>query len=293
MSKIAHIKRRIKSVKNTRQITRAMQLVAASKMKRAQDRALASRDYSLLLARMLHVAISHTSEINHPLMTKRSVKKRGILLISSDKGLCGAMNANLFRSVAEIEGEADFVSVGRKGKQFLSRAGKNLVADFTVSDKVGYGEVRPVIEFLIKSYMDGEIDTVEVLFPRFVNTMLQEPVTVRILPLLNLEEEIDKLKVKGEENTLDETEDDREIKYEPDVETILRDLPELFIKQEVYQFFLSAKASEHSARMVAMKSATDNASSLVDDLTLKFNKARQAAITQEILEIAAATASNK
>ncbi len=293
MSKIAHIKRRIKSVKNTRQITRAMQLVAASKMKRAQDRALASRDYSLLLARMLHVAISHTSEINHPLMTKRSVKKRGILLISSDKGLCGAMNANLFRSVAEIEGEADFVSVGRKGKQFLSRAGKNLVADFTVSDKVGYGEVRPVIEFLIKSYMDGEIDTVEVLFPRFVNTMVQEPVTVRILPLLNLEEEIDKLKVKGEENTLDETEDDREIKYEPDVETILRDLPELFIKQEVYQFFLSAKASEHSARMVAMKSATDNASSLVDDLTLKFNKARQAAITQEILEIAAATASNK
>ena len=293
MSKIAHIKRRIKSVKNTRQITRAMQLVAASKMKRAQDRALASRDYSLLLARMLHVAISHTSEINHPLMTERSVKKRGILLISSDKGLCGAMNANLFRSVAEIEGEADFVSVGRKGKQFLSRAGKNLVADFTVSDKVGYGEVRPVIEFLIKSYMDGEIDTVEVLFPRFVNTMVQEPVTVRILPLLNLEEEIDKLKVKGEENTLDETEDDREIKYEPDVETILRDLPELFIKQEVYQFFLSAKASEHSARMVAMKSATDNASSLVDDLTLKFNKARQAAITQEILEIAAATASNK
>jgi F-type H+-transporting ATPase subunit gamma len=292
MSKIAHIKRRIKSVKNTRQITRAMQLVAASKMKRAQDRTLASRDYSQLLARMLHVAIAHSSEIHHPLMVERPVKKRGILVVSTDKGLCGALNANLFRTLAEIEGDAAFVSVGRKAKQYLSRTGRNLIADFSVSDKVGYGEVRPVIEFLLDAYQKEEIDTVEIVFPRFINTMLQQPMNVKILPLVNLDEEIEKLRLKGEEDTLDEIEDGREMKYEPNVETILNDLPELFIKQEIYQFMLSSKASEHSARMVAMKSATDNASTLVDSLTLKFNKARQAAITQEILEIAAATASS-
>jgi len=292
MSKIAHIKRRIKSVKNTRQITRAMQLVAASKMKKAQDRTLASRDYSLLLARMLHVALSHGREIQHPLMEEREVKTRGILLLTSDKGLCGALNGNVFKLLSEIEKDAAYVSVGRKGKQYLSRTGRNLIADFTVTDRVGYGEVRPVVEFLLEAYREKQIDTLEIVFPRFINTMVQQPMNIRLLPLANLEEEIGKLRVKGEEDTLELTQDEREMVFEPDMESILNDLPEMFVKQQIYQFILSAKASEHSARMVAMKSATDNASSLVDELTLKFNKARQAEITQEILEIAAATASN-
>lgn len=292
MSKIAHIKRRIRSVKNTRQITRAMQLVAASKMKRAQDRALAGREYAMLLARMMQVAISHSDDIQHPMMEARTVKKRGILTITPDKGLCGALNANLFRLISEIKGDADFVNVGRKGKQYISRTGRNLVADFPVSDKAQYAEVRPIVEYMTNAFLEGEIDTVEIAFSRFINTMVQEPKILKILPLVDLEDCLEQLKLNDEEDTLESTADDREIKYEPDVQSILEELPLLFVKQQIHQFILSAKASEHSARMVAMKSATDNASSLVDDLTLKFNKARQAAITQEILEIAAATASN-
>jgi len=292
MSKIAHIKRRIKSVKNTRQITRAMQLVAASKMKRAQDRALAGREYSMLLARMMQVAISHSETIEHPLMEQRPVKKRGILTITTDKGLCGALNANLFRLISEIEGESNFVNIGRKGKQYLSRTSRNLVADFPVSDKVMYSEIRPIVDYMINAFLEGEIDTVEIAFPRFINTMIQQPMVLKILPMVDLKECLTQLKLKNEENTLESTADEREIKYEPDVQTILAELPELYVKQQIHQFILSAKASEHSARMVAMKSATDNASKLVESLTLKFNKARQAAITQEILEIAAATASS-
>lgn len=292
MSKIAHIKRRIKSVKNTQQITRAMQLVASSKMKRAQDRALAGREYAMLLARMMHVAISHSQEMTHPLMEARSVKKRGILAITSDKGLCGAMNANLLRLISQVEGDCDFVSVGRKGKQFLSRTNRNLIADFSISDKVDYREVRPIVEFMVKSFLEGEIDTVEIAFPRYINTMIQKPLLLKILPIVDLEECLEMLCLKNEDDALDAIQDEREIKYEPDVKTILDELPALFVKQQIHQFILSAKASEHSARMVAMKSATDNATSLVDSLTLKFNKARQAAITQEIIEIAAATASS-
>lgn len=292
MSKIAHIKRRIKSVKNTRQITKAMQLVAASKMKRAQDRALAGRDYALLLARMMHVAISRSEGVRHPMMEHRDVKTRGILTITSDKGLCGAMNGNILRLLSETKDNCKFVNVGRKGKQYLSRTGRNLVADFPVSDKAQYAEVRPIVEFMVKAFLDGEIDTVEIVFPRFINTMVQVPMMIKILPIVDLQECLDQLRLKDEKDTLETTHDEREIKYEPNVESILEELPILFVKQQIHQFILSAKASEHSARMVAMKSATDNASSLVDSLTLKFNKARQAAITQEILEIAAATASN-
>jgi F-type H+-transporting ATPase subunit gamma len=292
MSKIAHIKHRIRSVKNTRQITRAMQLVAASKMKRAQDRALAGREYAMLLARMMQVAITHSRDINHPFMEARPVRTRGILAITSDKGLCGAMNANLLRLLSEIKDDCKYVSVGRQGKQFLSRSKKDLIADFSVSDKVDYREVRPIVEYLVNAFMEGEIDTVEIVFPRFINTMVQEPLLLKILPVVDLDECLEKLRLKNEDDTLVHTEDEREMNYEPDVATILDELPSLYLRQQIYQYMISAKASEHSARMVAMKSATDNATSLVESLTLKFNKARQAAITQEIIEIAAATASS-
>lgn len=225
-------------------------------------------------------------------MEARPVKTRGILAITSDKGLCGAMNANLFRVLSEVKDECKFVTVGRRGKQFLSRSKRDLVADFSISDKADYREVRPIVEYMVKAFLDEEIDTVEIAFPRFINTMIQEPLLLKILPITNLEECLDKLKLKDEGDSLDHTVDTREIKYEPDIETILEELPTLYVKQQIYQFIISAKASEHSARMVAMKSATDNATSLMESLTLTFNKARQAAITQEIIEIAAATRSN-
>jgi F-type H+-transporting ATPase subunit gamma len=292
MSKIAHIKRRIKAVKNTKQITKAMQLVAASKMKRAQDKAVAGRAYSSLLAQMIQVAITHSATpFQHPFMQAREVKRRGVLVLSTDKGLCGALNANLFRLLASTPADTRFISVGRKAKQFLSRSGRKLMADFTVSDKVGYGEIRPMVELLVESFLSGEVDSVEVAFPRFINTMYQEPMMLPLLPIVDLESCLEKLKLKGDDQALVKSDDQREMRFEPSLEHLLSELPMLFVRQQVYQFMLSTKASEHSARMVAMKSASDNATQLMQSLTLKFNKARQAAITQEILEIAAATAS--
>ncbi|MGJ3243365.1 MAG: ATP synthase F1 subunit gamma [Opitutales bacterium] len=294
MASLRDIRRRIKSVKNTRQITRAMQLVAASKMKRAQDSALAGRGYTLLLADILNSVLPHIGEIEHPLLQERPVRKRGILVVSTDKGLCGPLNGNLFREIGNIRDDAAFVSVGRKGRQYLGRTRRELLADFTVGDNVAFREVRPVVEFLIQAYEEGTIDTVEVLYSSFVNTLRQEPVLARMLPLDGLEdltEKVRKIGKTGEEHPAP-PKDPREMKFEPSPEAVLHELPALFVKQEIYQILLEAKASEHSARMVAMKAASDNASNLVDDLSLEYNKARQAAITQEILEISAAASAD-
>ncbi len=291
MKGIREIRGRIKSVKNTAQITKAMQLVASSKMKRAQDAALAGRPYARLLADILESVIKNLSEVTHPFFQARPVKKRGILVVSTDKGLCGALNGNLFRFITEIKAdEASFVCVGRKGTQFIARTGRDLLADFTVSDRVGYNEVRPVVEFLTQAYIDGKIDTIEVLYPHYVNTLRQDPHLAPLVPFTSLHEELAKLRLSLGAQAADEIKDDRELNFEPNAQTIADLLPPLFLKEQIYQMILSAKASEHSARMVAMKNATDNAKTLVGDLTLEYNKARQAAITQEILEIAAAAA---
>ncbi len=287
MANTRDIRRRIKSVKNTAQITRAMQLVAASKMKRAQESALAGRPYAVLLAEILSKLGGRVSDIKHPFLEEREVTTRGILVVSTDKGLCGALNSNVFRRITEIEGEARFVAIGRKASQFLSRTRRELLAEFTISDRVPFSEVRLPVEFLINAYLEGSVDTVELLYPRYVNPLVQDPILYPLIPIENLTSVIDKLGHQLGEAPL--ADDEREIHFEPEAGTILGELLPLFIKQQVYQTVLEAKASEHSARMVAMKSATDNANSLVDDLSLQYNKARQAAITQEILEISAAT----
>jgi len=280
MASTRDIRRRIKSVKNTRQITKAMELVAASKMKKAQHAALAGRAYTELMSKMLATLSRHVDESGHPFLLRREVKTRGILLVTTDKGLCGPLNANLFKLVAEIKTPAKFVAVGRKGAQFLSRTRRNLIADFPVSDRVGFGEVKQVIEFMVQKFLEGEIDTVEVVYPRFKNTLVQEPVCRPVLPLGSLDDFL------HEAGAL-KNDDPREMLIEPDSHTILEALIPFYVNRHVYQLILSAKASEHSARMVAMKTAKDNASKLLDDLTLEYNKARQAGITQEILEIAA------
>lgn len=290
MANTRDIRRRIKSVKNTAQITKAMQLVAASKMKRAQDSALFGRAYATLLAEILSALGNHLVDFKHPFLEERKVERRGILVISTDKGLCGALNANLFREITNIEKSARFVAVGRKATQFLSRSQRDLIADFSVSDQVRFAEVRPAVELMINAYLEGKVDTIEVLYARFVNTLTQEPTIMPLLPLTDLKQIINEYAEKVGLTKLPE--DAREIQFEPGPEAILNELLSLFLKKEVYQMVLEAKASEHSARMVAMKTATDNAKTLVDDLTLEYNKVRQAAITQEILEISAATLSN-
>ncbi|MBL4576133.1 MAG: ATP synthase F1 subunit gamma [Opitutaceae bacterium] len=283
------IRRRIKSVKNTRQITKAMELVAASKMKRAQKAAIAGRHYAVLLAEILSSIAPRVEEVSHPLLEKRPVKTRGILIITTDKGLCGPLNSNLFRLVTEIEGDAKFASIGRKGTQFLSRGGYDLLADFSIDDEVTFSQVRVAAQFMVEQYLEGNIDTLEIIFPRFINTLVQESSSVSLLPVPDLETMIKTLRGKNTaEDEIQKTKDDREMLFEPDAVELLKTLLPQYINRQIYQFALNTKASEHSARMVAMKSANDNASGLLDDLTLEYNKARQAAITQEILELASA-----
>jgi F-type H+-transporting ATPase subunit gamma len=285
MASTRDIRRRIKSVKNTRQITKAMELVAASKMKKAQQAALAGRAYTQLMSDMLAALAPRVSELKHPFLSEREVTTRGILLVTTDKGLCGPLNANLFKLVTEIKTPAKFFAIGRKGAQFLARTHRDLVADFAVQDRVPFAEVKVAVELMVEKYLAGEIDTLEVIYPRFKNTLVQEPTLRPVLPLTSLASFIEHAQSEAGEIT---KRDDRDMIFEPGAAQVLAALIPFYINRHIYQLVLSAKASEHSARMVAMKTAKDNATKLVGELSLEYNKARQAAITQEILEIAAA-----
>jgi F-type H+-transporting ATPase subunit gamma len=286
---LREIRNRIKSVKSTGQITRAMQLVASSKMKRAQDSARAGRAYAELLGEILDTAQSKVGEFSHPLLTKRDVKVRGILLVTPDKGMAGALNGNLIRLAAEQK-DAVFVCIGRKGAQALARSGRKVLADFPVTDRANFSEVRPAAEYLIKAFTEGTVDTVEVLFAHFKNTMVQTPRVQQLLPADTLVNQAREFRAKlGLPEPKIEA-DERDMLFEPSAAAILDQLPALFFKQAVHQAVLESKASEFSARMVAMKAATDNAKKISAALSLEYNKARQAAITQEILELTAGAA---
>ena len=285
MASTRDIRRRIKSVKNTRQITKAMELVAASKMKKSQQAALAGRPYAQLMGSMLEKLAGRVDESLHPFLVKREVKVRGVLLITTDKGLCGPLNGNLFKVVTEIKTPVKFVVIGRKGAQFLARTKRDLLADFPVHDRVPFAEVKVAVEFLVKQFLDGVVDTVEVIYPRFKNTLVQEPVLRPVLPLASVAEFS---AAHHKEGGTHFKADDRDMLFEPSAQEVLDALLPFYVNRFIYQLVLSAKASEHSARMVAMKTAKDNATKILGELTLEYNKARQAAITQEILEISAA-----
>ncbi len=291
MANTRDIRNRIKSVKNTAQITRAMQLVAASKMKKAQALALQGRSYAGALLRILADLDSRLEGEQkwHPFLAERETRRRGVLLITTDRGLCGPLNSNLFRHIVGMEQDPPirWFNIGRKGRQFLTRTRRDLAADFTVSDGASYAEVRPIVEAMVKQFTEGGIDTIEVLYPRFYNTLTQEPLLVPLVPLSSLGDFVAEQRAQNGDE--EESSDEREMIFEPDPRSVVSEILDLYIRKAIYQFVLGAKASEHSARMVAMKAATDNARNLVDDLTLEYNKARQAAITQEILEISAAT----
>ena len=221
-----------------------------------------------------------------PSCAQRPVKTRGIILVTTDKGLCGPLNGNLFKLVLDIKEPAKFAVIGRKGSQFLARTRRDLLADFQVHDRVPFAEVKSVAEFMVKQFLEGAVDTVEIIWPRFRNTLIQEPSLLPLLPLQNLKQAVDKL--RHDSGGPAAKPDDRYMLFEPSPRAVFDALLPLYINREVYHHVLDAKASEHSARMVAMKTAKDNATKLIDELTLEYNKARQASITQEILEIAAA-----
>jgi F-type H+-transporting ATPase subunit gamma len=272
------LRRRIKSVKNTSQITKAMQMVAAAKMRKAQNAALAGRPYQDMLWRVLAAIKGRVEPTNHPLLAIREIKTELILIFSTDKGLCGPLNANLFKEIAESDAEkAEFVVMGKKAAQYLVRTKRNLVADYPLKDPVRYADVRPIAKFASDRFISGEVDEVRVLYPKFVNTLTQQPVLRDLLPIPA--EELDVKDVKGESG---------EFIFEPDVHDVLDSILPHYIAFQLFQMALDARASEHSARMVAMKSATDNAKQLIKDLTLEYNKVRQENITTELLEITTA-----
>ncbi len=283
MANLRDIRRRIKSVKNTAQITKAMQMVAASKMRKAQQAAINGRDYAQLINRAIVSLRDAVDPQEHPLLSRREGKRELVLLFSTDKGLCGGLNTNLLREALAFDpANTIFVSVGRKGTQFLARTNRNMVADFPLHDRPTFLQTKAVSKFCIEKFLDGTVDRVTVLFPMFVNTLSQIPKALPLLPLTSLDETGLKNEY-GEKNTFEGG-----LQFEPEASMVLDAILPAYIHFCVYQTLLTTRASEQSARMVAMKSATDNAKNLVKDLTLEYNKARQASITNEILEISTA-----
>lgn len=293
MANLRDIRRRIKSVKNTAQITRAMQLVAAAKMKKAQDQALAGRDYADLLNQVLVNLKENVDEEAHPLLEKREGGKELVLVISTDKGLCGALNTNLLKKVrSQASADAEYVTVGRKLREQLAKAGGELVADFEVSDPARFVEARPIATLLTKLFLSGEYGKISVAFTNFVSTLTQEPTVVQLLPI-DADSVGEKQDYEGVgKDAIKETDHasalGKDYLFEPSSEGVLDTLLPLYINFQVYQMIIESRASEHSARMVAMKAATDNAKKMTKELTLQYNKARQAAITAELLEITTA-----
>jgi F-type H+-transporting ATPase subunit gamma len=278
------IRTKIKSVQNTRKITKAMEMVAASKMRKAQERMRHARPYGDKI-RTIAAHLAHANpEYRHPFLVKREgVKDVGVIVVTSDKGLCGGLNTNVLRltlgKVKEFQGESREVlltAIGNKGFGFLQRFGGNIVSHLTgVGDTPHLDRLVGPIKVLIDAYTQGRIGAIYIVYTRFINTMKQEPVVEQLLPL-----PADRLKA-----------DERAVRknwdylYEPDARAVLDQLLARYVEQIIYQSVAENIASEQSARMVAMKSASDNASSVIDELTLIYNKSRQAAITKELSEI--------
>ena len=281
------IRRRIRSVKNTAQITKAMQMVASAKMRKAQQAALAGRPYAVLLNRVLAHATAGAGDFTSALLEKREVKKRAVVLISTDKGLCGALNTNLLREAAKFDKDTTvFICAGKKAGQWAARTKRNIAAEFTYKDNPHFSEARAISKFAQDMFIKGEVDEVVVLFTNFVSTLTQKPEVRPMLPIVEIRGV--QTEVHGENPDVKLEQGNVEYLFEPSATAVLEELLPRALNFEIYQYLLEAKASEQSSRMVAMKNATDNAKQLIKDLTLEYNKLRQANITKELLEITTA-----
>ena len=287
MANTQDIRRRIKSIRNTAQITKAMQMVAASKMRKAQQHALAGRPYARLMNRVLVSLQQRTDPKMHPLLQVREVKKELVIILSTDKGLAGALNTNLFREAANFDAEKTvYVVVGRKARQFLSRTRREILADFELKDAPSFPETKVIAQFATEQFLADKVDRVSVLFTHFVNTINQKPTVRTLLPISNFE--VAQADTPGTDAATGGSEPVGGYLFEPSAEGVLDVMLPYYLQYQVFQMILDARASEHSARMVAMKNATDNAKQFIKDLTLEYNKMRQASITTELLEISTA-----
>jgi F-type H+-transporting ATPase subunit gamma len=275
------LRRRIKSISGTAQITKAMQMVAASKMRKAQQAALAARPFAQLLYRIQRSATSRAHQFGHPLLEVRPVRRRAVILIAGDKGLCGALNTNVFRLAAQFDPQTTlYIAAGRKAAQFVARTKRQLAAEFAYRDSPTFPEARAIAAFARDLFLKGEVDQVQIVATRFVNTLTQVAVSLEYLPV----GAIQSLRLPGVEEIA--ATDVEEAMFEPNAESVLKYLLGHYLNIYVYFTLLNAKASEQSARMVSMKNATDSAESLIDALRLEYNKLRQGNITRELLEIA-------
>ncbi len=291
MATTRDIRRRIKSVKSTAQITKAMQLVAASKMKKAQDQALSGRHYAELMNKVLVNLQEQADDDSHPLLQERLEGKELVILVSTDKGLCGGLNTNLLKAVFSDHPDAAFVTVGSKGRQAVVRMKRDLLADFHVTDPVDFSQVKTVSKFVREKFLGGEFSKVTVAFTNFVNTLSQVPCVETLLPVspvtLGKAKDYEGVGVASDADAGEVP--DVGYEFEPNASAVFDSIVPQYVDYQIYQMVLESRASEHSARMVAMKSATDNAEQLIKDLSLEYNKLRQAAITNELLEITTAS----
>lgn len=273
------IKTQIGSINNTQKITSAMEMVAASKMRKAQDQMASSRPYAEAIREVIGHIAQGDLEYQHPWMTDREVKRVGYIVISTDRGLCGGLNSNEFRMVLrdvqewkEKGVDVSFAAIGSKAAAFFKRITKNILTQTSgLGDKPALNDLIGTVSVMLNAFDSGELDRVYLVYNKFVNTMTQQPVINQLLPL-------PKTETAKRAHSWDYL-------YEPDAKTLLDTLLRRFVESQVYQGSVENLASEQAARMVAMKAATDNAGQLIDELQLVYNKARQAAITQEISEI--------
>ncbi|ATO35411.1 F0F1 ATP synthase subunit gamma [Dickeya dianthicola] len=280
MAGAKEIRSKIGSVQNTQKITKAMEMVAASKMRKSQDRMAASRPYAETTRKVIgHLALGNL-EYKHPYLEEREVKRVGYLVVSTDRGLCGGLNINLFKKLLgemkawnEKGAEIDLAMIGSKGVSFFGSVGANIVAQVTgMGDNPSLSELIGPVKVMLQAYDEGRLDKLYVVSNKFINTMSQAPQVVQLLPLPPVEE--------GEL-----TKKSWDYLYEPDPKSLLDTLLRRYVESQVYQGVVENLASEQAARMVAMKAATDNGGNLIKELQLVYNKARQASITQELTEI--------
>lgn len=279
MATLRDIRRRIRSVKNTQQITRAMKMVSAAKLRRAQATLIAARPYALAMQEVLRRVAANTDEGLHPFLVKREGKRRAYLVVTADRGLCSGFNANLIRKAVKVMQENGdelpmIFAVGRKGRDYFKRRKYPLVGDFTgLGDNVSFKQAKAIGETLRDLYLANLVDEVWLVYPHFINPLVQRQEAVQILPIVGSHAEKDKLGA--------------EYLFEPSSDEVLEHLLPRHINTLVYRTLLEAKAGEHGARMTAMDAATNNADDMIKRLTLKYNRARQASITREISELVA------
>ena len=275
MASAQDIRRRIKSVKNTQQITKAMKMVAAAKLRRAQEAVTSARPFALKIREVLSRVAAASGGASHPLLEVREVKKTAYVVITADRGLCGGFNANvLHRAAGEVtdRSKSSVVGVGRKSRDFFTRRGFDIAASYVgLGENIQFSQAKEIAKFVMDKYVAGDFDEVFLVFSEFVNVLTQRPVTVKLLPVETPAEESKGPKV--------------EYIYEPSAEAVLSELLPTYVESTVFRAMLEAKAGEQGARMTAMDSATKNAKDMINKLTLSLNRARQAAITKEISEI--------